>query len=58
MNPARSFAPDLVLNRFDHLWVYFAGPLAGAVVAVGAAWVLRGSGGSTDAKAAARGTLE
>src|SRR6202161_3479204 len=35
MNPARSFAPDLVLGRFAHLWLYLAGPVAGAVIAVG-----------------------
>src|SRR6266576_2123716 len=45
MNPARSFGPDLALNRFDHLWVYWAGPAAGAMIAVGIAWVLRGPGG-------------
>jgi aquaporin Z len=58
MNPARSFAPDLVLNDFAHLWVYAAGPLAGAVIAVGVAWLLRGSGGDTGGVTAARGTLD
>ncbi len=45
MNPARSFAPDVVLGDFAHLWVYLAGPLAGAVIAVGLSRVLRGPGG-------------
>src|SRR5579863_9772719 len=44
MNPARSFAPDLALEKFGHLWVYLAGPLAGAAIAVAIAWVLRGPG--------------
>jgi len=57
MNPARSFAPDLVLNRFGHLWVYLAGPLLGAAIAVGIAWLLRGPGGDPGGQAAARGTL-
>jgi aquaporin Z len=29
MNPARSFAPDLVIGDFAHFWVYLVGPLAG-----------------------------
>ena len=45
MNPARSFAPDVVNGDFSHLWVYLAGPLAGALIAVGIAKVLRGRGG-------------
>jgi aquaporin Z len=57
MNPARSFGPDLVLGRFEHFWVYAAGPIAGAVVAVGFAWLLRGRGGDPGGLAAARGDL-
>jgi aquaporin Z len=45
MNPARSFAPDLVLGNFSHFWVYLVGPLAGAMLAVGFAHILRGPGG-------------
>ncbi len=58
MNPARSFGPDLALNRFDHLWVYWAGAAAGATIAVGIAWLLRGPGGDPGGTAAARGTLD
>jgi aquaporin Z len=58
MNPARSLAPDLVLGQFGHLWLYWAGPLAGAVIAVGIAWMLRGPGGDPGGVAAARGTLD
>jgi aquaporin Z len=45
MNPARSFGPDLVLGDFSSYWVYIVGPLAGALVAVGIAYILRGPGG-------------
>jgi aquaporin Z len=45
MNPARSFAPDLLLGDFSHFWVYLVGPLAGALLAVAFAHVLRGPGG-------------
>ena len=45
MNPARTFGPDLVGKDFSDYWVYVAGPLTGAVLAVGAAWILRGAGG-------------
>jgi aquaporin Z len=45
MNPARSFAPALVLGDFSHLWVYVAGPLAGAMLAVVFARILRGPAG-------------
>ena len=45
MNPARTFGPDLVSTTFSGYWVYLAGPIAGAVLAVGIAFVLRGLGG-------------
>ena len=58
MNPARSFGPDLVLDRYAHLWLYVAGPLAGAVIAVVFAWILRGPGGDVGGVTAARGILD
>ena len=58
MNTARSFGPDLVLGNFGQFWVYLVGPLAGATLAVGFAWVLRGPGGDRSAVAAARGTID
>lgn len=57
MNPARSFGPDMVLLQFSHYWVYVVGPLLGAAVAVGIAWVLRGAG-DIGGMAAAQGTLQ
>ena len=45
MNPARSFGPALVNGDFSKFWIYLAGPLAGAAVAVGLARLLRGPGG-------------
>jgi aquaporin Z len=57
MNPARTFGPDLVGTDFTSYWVYVAGPLAGALLAVGAAWALRGAGGGRASSAAAQGDL-
>jgi aquaporin Z len=57
MNPARSFGPDMALADFSHYWVYVVGPLAGAAVAVGVAWILRGRGGDAGGIAAAQGDL-
>jgi aquaporin Z len=57
MNPARTFGPDLVGRDFSDCWVYVAGPLTGALLAVGAAWILRGAGGGRSASAAAQGEL-
>ena len=58
MNPARTFGPDLVGTDFTSYWVYVAGPLLGAALAVGAAWVLRGAGGGRAASVAAQGAIE
>jgi aquaporin Z len=57
MNPARTFGPDAISANFGSYWVYVAGPLLGAVVAVGVAFVLRGSGGGQAGSAAAQGAL-
>jgi aquaporin related protein len=35
LNPARSFGPDVVLGKFNgYHWIYWIGPLLGAVFAV------------------------
>jgi len=57
MNPARTFGPDLIGKDFGDYWVYVAGPIAGAILAVGAAWVLRGAGGGKSGSDAAQGDL-
>jgi aquaporin Z len=50
MNPVRSFAPDLIRGDLMTTWIYIAGPLVGATIAVGFEWILKG-------KATAAGTL-
>jgi len=57
MNPARTFGPDLVGLNFSDYWVYILGPLTGAVIAVGIAYVLRGAGGGRSGSAPAQGAL-
>jgi aquaporin Z len=57
MNPARSLGPALVLGHWSSWWAYLLGPVAGAVLAVGIAYVLRGAGGGRSGQAAAQGTL-
>jgi aquaporin Z len=57
MNPARSFAPDVVRWDFASFWVYLVGPLLGAALAVLFAFLLRGPGGDPGGVRAAQGIL-
>ncbi len=57
MNPVRSFAPQLVSGDWYGWWVYLVGPIAGGLLAVAVAWVLRGPP-SKAANLAAQGSLE
>jgi aquaporin Z len=57
MNPARTFGPDLVSGTWTGYWLYIVGPIVGASVAVGCAYLLRGPGGGRAGSAAAQGGL-
>src|SRR5437868_6656445 len=57
MNPARSFAPDVLRWDFTSFWVYLVGPLVGALLAVVFAYVLRGPGGDPGGVRAGQGVL-
>jgi aquaporin Z len=57
MNPTRSLGPAAVFGDWTSWWAYLIGPLVGACLAVGIAWVLRGPGGGKAGMAAAQGTL-
>jgi aquaporin Z len=57
MNPARTFGPDLVSGTWTGYWLYILGPVVGASIAVGCAYVLRGPGGGRAGSAAAQGAL-
>jgi aquaporin Z len=57
MNPVRSLGPALVSADLHDVWIYLSAPLLGAVVAVAAAYVLRGPGGDPGGIRAAQGTL-
>jgi aquaporin Z len=58
MNPARSFAPDLFLLNFSTYWIYLMGPIAGGLLAVFFAYLLRGGGKDVVATKAAEGELK
>lgn len=61
VNPARTLGPDVATSIFggsvqwDELWIYFAGPLAGAVIAVLVYFLIAQPGRDTDAAGDAQG---
>jgi aquaporin Z len=58
MNAARTLGPNLVGADLHAIWVYLTGPLIGAVVAVGLAFLLRGPGGGHSGSQAAQGVID
>jgi aquaporin Z len=52
MNPARSFAPDLLRGNFGTTWIYVVGPAIGALTGVIFEWILKGRPSSAGAIAA------
>ena len=52
MNPARSLGPDVAISDLSTWWVYLIGPVVGATLAVGMAYVLRGPAKAQEAGAA------
>jgi hypothetical protein len=58
MNSVRSFGPDLAIGNLSTWWVYLVGPVAGAVIPVGVAYVLRGPAKAQEAGAAAGTPLD
>ena len=48
MNPARSIAPAVVSGHLEHLWLYLAGPLLGALLATPTCALIRGPSCCTD----------
>jgi aquaporin Z len=57
MNPARSLGPDIVGTDFTGWWVYIAGPLIGAFIAVIIIGVVRGLPDRQEREAAEGGAL-
>jgi len=41
MNPARSIGPAIVMRKYDGLWIYVAGPIAGTILGGGAYNLIR-----------------
>lgn len=57
MNPARTLGPDIVGNDYTGWWVYVAGPLLGAAIAVAVITAVRGMPSKDEREAAEGGSL-
>ncbi|HEY3953425.1 MAG TPA: aquaporin [Streptosporangiaceae bacterium] len=57
MNPARSLGPDIVGNDYTGWWIYLAGPVLGAVIAVAIIDAVRGLPDKAELAAAEGGDL-
>ncbi len=57
MNPVRPFAPDLIRGDMSTTWIFVAGPVLGAIIAVGFEWILKGKP-TAAGTIAARGDLK
>jgi len=57
MNPARTLGPDIVSTNFTGWWVYIAGPLIGAGIAVMIIGLVRGLPNKDERDAAQGGAL-
>jgi aquaporin Z len=57
MNPARSLGPDIIGNDYTGWWVYIAGPVVGAAIAVVIITLVRGRPDKAERKAAQGGEL-
>ena len=57
MNPARTLGPDIVGNDYTGWWVYIAGPVIGAAIAVMIIGAVRGLPDKEERDAAQGGAL-
>jgi glycerol uptake facilitator-like aquaporin len=44
LNPARTFGPSLMANYWDGQWIYWVGPILGALIGAMAYTLLLGKG--------------
>src|SRR5215469_10356941 len=57
MNPARSLGPDIVSTDFTGWWIYIAGPVIGAFIAVAIIALVRGRPDQSEREAAKGGAV-
>jgi aquaporin Z len=57
MNPARTLGPDIVAGKYTGWWVYIAGPVIGAAIAVLIIQAVRGLPDKDERDAAQGGAI-